>query len=272
VKGAYWDTEVKRAQMQGLSGYPVYTRKCNTDVSYLACARKIIEAPDAFYGQFATHNAHTVASILERVKPGQPFEFQRLHGMGEDLYGEVTLAMGHPCRVYAPVGSHEDLLPYLVRRLLENGANTSFVNRIADSAIPVEAVVADPVQIASANAMAANPKIPLPRQLYADRKNSAGFAFADEAAAAPILAQIARHAARTDHRAAPLVDGKSLAARRSKRATRRPAARSGAWWRRMNAPWKRRSRPRCAHACRMPSRAPSRSSRRRSASKRSAHR
>ncbi len=161
VKGAYWDTEVKRAQVQGLSGYPVYTRKANTDVSYLACAAKIIAAPDAFYGQFATHNAHTLASVLERVAPGQAFEFQRLHGMGEDLYGQVV-TQGRACRVYAPVGSYEDLLPYLVRRLLENGANTSFVNRIADEAIPVEQVVADPVAIATSQGPAANPKIPLP--------------------------------------------------------------------------------------------------------------
>jgi RHH-type proline utilization regulon transcriptional repressor/proline dehydrogenase/delta 1-pyrroline-5-carboxylate dehydrogenase len=195
VKGAYWDSEVKRAQMQGLSGYPVFTRKANTDVSYLACARRIIEAPDAFYGQFATHNAHTVSTVIERMPKGQPFEFQRLHGMGEDLYDEVT-RMGHACRVYAPVGSHEDLLPYLVRRLLENGANTSFVNRIADESVPIESVVADPVAAAEANARAANPRIPMPRSLYGDRANSAGFAFADEAASAPVMAQIASFAAR----------------------------------------------------------------------------
>jgi RHH-type proline utilization regulon transcriptional repressor/proline dehydrogenase/delta 1-pyrroline-5-carboxylate dehydrogenase len=195
VKGAYWDSEVKRAQMQGLTGYPVYTRKANTDVSYLACARRMIEAPDAFYGQFATHNAQTVATILERMPAGQPFEFQRLHGMGEDLYDEVT-RMGHACRVYAPVGSHEDLLPYLVRRLLENGANTSFVNRIADASIPVESVIADPIAVAQSNRAAANPKIPLPGNLYGDRANSAGFVFADEAASAPVLAKIASFAAR----------------------------------------------------------------------------
>jgi RHH-type proline utilization regulon transcriptional repressor/proline dehydrogenase/delta 1-pyrroline-5-carboxylate dehydrogenase len=201
VKGAYWDSEVKRAQMQGLSGYPVYTRKANTDVSYLACARRIIEAPDAFYGQFATHNAHTVATIIERMPAGQPFEFQRLHGMGDDLYDEVT-RVGHACRVYAPVGSHEDLLPYLVRRLLENGANTSFVNRIADSTIAVESVVADPVGAAQSNATAANPKIPLPRDLYGDRVNSAGFVFADEAASSPVLAKIASFASRPLERVA----------------------------------------------------------------------
>ncbi|HEY4999980.1 MAG TPA: proline dehydrogenase family protein, partial [Usitatibacter sp.] len=161
VKGAYWDSEVKRAQTQGLAGYPVYTRKANTDVSYLACAAKILAAPEAFYGQFATHNAHTVATVLERAGAGQPFEFQRLHGMGEELYAQV-IGEGHACRVYAPVGSHEDLLPYLVRRLLENGANTSFVNRIADPAIPVESVIADPIASVQTQDAAANPKIPLP--------------------------------------------------------------------------------------------------------------
>ena len=197
VKGAYWDSEVKRAQMQGLSGYPVFTRKANTDLSYLACAAKMIAAKDAFYGQFATHNAHTVATILERMPKGQPFEFQRLHGMGEDLYEQVVAA-GHACRVYAPVGSHEDLLPYLVRRLLENGANTSFVNRIADPSIPVESVIADPVATVAAQSSAANPKIVLPAALYGDRINSSGFAFADEAVSAPIVAQIQALAAKND--------------------------------------------------------------------------
>jgi len=197
VKGAYWDSEVKRAQMQGLAGYPVFTRKANTDVSYLACAAKMIEAADAFYGQFATHNAHTVATILERMPAGQPFEFQRLHGMGEDLYEQVVAA-GHACRVYAPVGSHEDLLPYLVRRLLENGANTSFVNRIADEAVPIDSVIADPVAIVEANAQAANPRIPLPAMIYGDRANSSGFAFADEAVSAPIVAEIQAIAAKPD--------------------------------------------------------------------------
>jgi len=205
VKGAYWDTEVKRSQVQGLEGYPVYTRKANTDVSYLACAARMIAARDAFYPQFATHNAHTVATILERMPQGQPFEFQRLHGMGEDLYDQVVAA-GHACRVYAPVGSHEDLLPYLVRRLLENGANTSFVNRIADDSVPVESVVADPVPIVESQGPAANPKIPLPAALYGDRANSSGFAFADEARSAPILARIQGFAERSDLHAAPIVE------------------------------------------------------------------
>ena len=210
VKGAYWDAEIKRAQVQGLAGYPVYTRKCNTDVSYLACAAKILAAPDAFYGQFATHNAHTVASVLARAAPGQPFEFQRLHGMGEDLY-DAVVGEGHACRVYAPVGSHEDLLPYLVRRLLENGANTSFVNRIADPAIAVETVIADPVAIAASNETAANPKIPLPHAIYPDRLNSAGFAWADESASAPVLAALEPRLARDDHVARPLVGGREIA-------------------------------------------------------------
>jgi RHH-type proline utilization regulon transcriptional repressor/proline dehydrogenase/delta 1-pyrroline-5-carboxylate dehydrogenase len=206
VKGAYWDTEVKRAQVQGLAGYPVFTRKCNTDVSYLACARRILEAPEAFYGQFATHNAHTVATILERSGAFRAFEFQRLHGMGEDLYDEVVAA-GHACRVYAPVGSHEDLLPYLVRRLLENGANTSFVNRIADPAVAIENVVADPVALAASRDGAGNPRIPLPSALYGDRRNSSGIAFADEAASAPLLAGLAPLVERTDFAAAPIVSG-----------------------------------------------------------------
>ncbi len=210
VKGAYWDSEIKRAQVQGLAGYPVYTRKCNTDVSYLACAARILGAPDAFYAQFATHNAHTVASVTARAAPGQAFEFQRLHGMGEDLY-DAVLAEGFACRVYAPVGSHEDLLPYLVRRLLENGANTSFVNRIADRAIPIETVVADPVAIAASQAQAANPRIPLPAGIYPDRRNSMGFAWADESASAPVLAALEPLLARDDWRAAPLVAGRAIA-------------------------------------------------------------
>ena len=215
VKGAYWDSEIKRAQMLGLAGYPVFTRKANTDVSYLACARRILSAPEAFYGQFATHNAHTVAAILERAQGVKAFEFQRLHGMGEDLYDEVIREAQVACRVYAPVGSHEDLLPYLVRRLLENGANTSFVNRIADPAIPIESVVADPVAIATANRTAANPKIPLPRDLYGDRVNSGGLVFADEAVSGPFLAALEPALARSDHLAVPIVAGEPLGGKRT---------------------------------------------------------
>ncbi len=139
VKGAYWDSEVKRAQIDGHTGYPVYTRKAHTDVAYLACAQRILAHGEVFYPQFATHNAHTIAAIFHLAQ-GQPFEYQRLHGMGADLYAEVLPAerLNAACRIYAPVGSHEDLLPYLVRRLLENGANTSFVNRIVDDNVPID--------------------------------------------------------------------------------------------------------------------------------------
>jgi RHH-type proline utilization regulon transcriptional repressor/proline dehydrogenase/delta 1-pyrroline-5-carboxylate dehydrogenase len=182
VKGAYWDSEVKRAQIDGHRGYPVFTRKHNTDLSYLACARRLLAYRELFYPQFATHNAHTIACI-HHMAQGQPFEFQRLHGMGGDLYDEVVPAerLNVPCRVYAPVGSHEDLLPYLVRRLLENGANTSFVNRIVDAAVPAEALIEDPVELAKKTEPKSHPKIPLPINLYGSaRQNSRGINFASD--------------------------------------------------------------------------------------------
>ena len=188
VKGAYWDSEIKRAQVDGLDGFPVFTRKIYTDVSYLACARKLLAAPDAVYPQFATHNAQTLASVLVFAGPdfyrGQ-YEFQCLHGMGEPLYEEVVGRdkLNRPCRVYAPVGSHETLLAYLVRRLLENGANTSFVNRIADASVAIDDLVADPVEAARAIQPLGAPhdKIAAPRDLYApDRVNSRGLDFSDE--------------------------------------------------------------------------------------------
>ncbi len=153
VKGAYWDTEIKRAQVQGLDSYPVFTRKAHTDVSYLACAQRMLGSAGkngALFPMFATHNAHSAAAIVERATQDgiapDAFEFQRLHGMGEALYDEIVSAdkLDIACRVYAPVGSHQDLLPYLVRRLLENGANTSFVNRIGDATVPIADIVADP--------------------------------------------------------------------------------------------------------------------------------
>jgi RHH-type transcriptional regulator, proline utilization regulon repressor / proline dehydrogenase / delta 1-pyrroline-5-carboxylate dehydrogenase len=153
VKGAYWDTEIKRAQERGLDGYPVYTRKASTDLGYLVCVRRLLAAGDRIYPQFATHNAHTVAAVIELADARRDLEFQRLHGMGETLYRQIVgphSAVGIPCRVYAPVGTHEDLLAYLVRRLLENGANTSFVNRIADSVRPAAEVIADPLVIVPA--------------------------------------------------------------------------------------------------------------------------
>ena len=190
VKGAYWDSEIKRAQVDGQSDYPVYTRKPHTDVSYLACARKLLAAPDAIYPQFATHNAHSVAAIVQMAgpeswAPGQ-YEFQCLHGMGEPLYEQIVsgqLGPQRPCRIYAPVGTHETLLAYLVRRLLENGANTSFVNRIADADVPIEELIADPVAQVEAELPvgAPHPRIPLPQALYgAERGNSSGMDLSDE--------------------------------------------------------------------------------------------
>ncbi|GAB4198025.1 MAG: bifunctional proline dehydrogenase/L-glutamate gamma-semialdehyde dehydrogenase PutA [Wenzhouxiangellaceae bacterium] len=194
VKGAYWDTEIKLAQVEGWPGYPVFTRKSNTDLSYLACADRIFHHGRAFYPQFATHNAHTIAAIAaiaqhhgvsgQRTEADEapPFEYQRLHGMGEDLYAEVHADSRYvnACRVYAPVGSHEDLLPYLVRRLLENGANTSFVNRVTDDNLPVEEVVEDPLAQVRELEQIPHPAIAQPRHLYGERLNSAGILWADE--------------------------------------------------------------------------------------------
>jgi RHH-type proline utilization regulon transcriptional repressor/proline dehydrogenase/delta 1-pyrroline-5-carboxylate dehydrogenase len=177
VKGAYWDSEVKRAQVAGLSGYPVYTTKAATDLSYLVCARTLLGAAPALYGQFATHNAHTLAAIRVMAKQaGLSPEYQRLHGMGEALYAGARERYGDfPLRVYAPVGSHEDLLPYLVRRLLENGANTSFVHALLDERTPVEKVVTDPISTVEATGGAPHARIPLPMDLYGPtRRNSTG--------------------------------------------------------------------------------------------------
>src|SRR5690554_701698 len=195
VKGAYWDSEIKRAQIDGLEDYPVFTRKVYTDVSFLACARKLLAVPDAIYPQFATHNAHTLAAVYylagQNYYPGQ-YEFQCLHGMGEPLYEQVVGKtadgkLNRPCRIYAPVGTHETLLAYLVRRLLENGANTSFVNRIADTSIPLETLVEDPAVTIAAMAEQEgsvglpHPRIPLPRALYgAVRRNSRGIDLSNE--------------------------------------------------------------------------------------------
>src|SRR6266568_5650171 len=182
VKGAYWDSEIKRAQERGLDFYPVFTRKVATDVSYLACAKRMLDAGGVFYPQFATHNAHTLAAIIELAGTRRDWEFQRLHGMGEALYGEIVGPdkLNRPCRVYAPVGSHEDLLAYLVRRLLENGANTSFVNRIVDEREPIDDIVDDPIAQLSRLPVKPHPRIPLPRDLFQPvRRNSQGLDLAD---------------------------------------------------------------------------------------------
>ncbi len=177
VKGAYWDTEIKRAQVNGLSGFPVFTRKASTDVSYLACARRLLGMRDRVYPQFATHNAHTMAAVLHLAGEDRDgFEFQRLHGMGEALHDIVRDQVGTRCRIYAPVGTHEDLLAYLVRRLLENGANSSFVNQIVDAAVSPEEIARDPVAAVGALDAVPNPRIPPPRDLYAPgRRNSRGY-------------------------------------------------------------------------------------------------
>ena len=187
VKGAYWDAEIKRAQVDGQADFPVYTRKVHTDVAYIACARRLLAARTAVFPQFATHNAQTLATILRMAGPDfspGDYEFQCLHGMGEPLYDEVVgpEKLNRPCRIYAPVGTHETLLAYLVRRLLENGANSSFVNRIANPDVPIDAIIADPVAEVMAMAVPGSPHplIAHPRALYPDRRNSAGLDLADE--------------------------------------------------------------------------------------------
>jgi RHH-type proline utilization regulon transcriptional repressor/proline dehydrogenase/delta 1-pyrroline-5-carboxylate dehydrogenase len=201
VKGAYWDSEIKRAQVDGQDGFPVFTRKIYSDVSYLACAKKLLAAPDAVFPQFATHNAQTLASIAvlggAEYHKGQ-YEFQCLHGMGEPLYEEVVgpQKLGRPCRIYAPVGTHETLLAYLVRRLLENGANSSFVNRIADPDVAVDELIADPVVLARAVSPPGAPheRITPPEALFPGRKNSKSFDFSSESALADLAPALAESA------------------------------------------------------------------------------
>ena len=194
VKGAYWDSEIKWAQERGLAEYPVFTRKANTDVSYLACLRWLLAEGEIFYPQFATHNAHTIASA-HAVAPWTGFEFQRLHGMAEATYGQVIGqgdgALARPCRIYAPVGGHEDLLPYLVRRLLENGANTSFINRLADDDTSIEAIIRDPVEAAEGVVPSRNPAIPRPADIFQpERRNSGGVALWETASREALLADM----------------------------------------------------------------------------------
>jgi RHH-type proline utilization regulon transcriptional repressor/proline dehydrogenase/delta 1-pyrroline-5-carboxylate dehydrogenase len=182
IKGAYWDSEIKESQVQSYEGYPVFTRKLATDVSFLACAKYILANVDAIYPQFATHNAYSAAAVLEMAGQYRDFEFQCLHGMGFSLYDEIVGEdkLNIPARVYAPVGGHEDLLAYLVRRLLENGANTSFVNRIVDKTSPIEDMVSDPIAKMQQIPHKPHPKIPLPQDLYGEkRKNSAGLDFSN---------------------------------------------------------------------------------------------
>ena len=214
VKGAYWDTEIKRAQERGLADYPVFSRKAMTDLCYLDCVRKLLAARPRLYPQFATHNALTVASVIEDAGDTHDYEFQRLHGMGEALYHALlTESPELTCRVYAPVGGYSDLLAYLVRRLLENGANSSFVSFAADPSVPLETVLRRPQSWIGGANKARHPHIPLPRDLFgAERRNSAGLEFGDAAAVATLLAEIG--ASRRTVEAAPLVDGVALAGRK----------------------------------------------------------
>jgi RHH-type proline utilization regulon transcriptional repressor/proline dehydrogenase/delta 1-pyrroline-5-carboxylate dehydrogenase len=219
VKGAYWDSEIKKAQIEGMTDYPVFTRKVHTDLSYIACAKKLLAAPEQIYPQFATHNAQTLATIYEMANPekyyvGQ-YEFQCLHGMGEPLYEQVVgekqdKNLGVPCRIYAPVGNHETLLAYLVRRLLENGANTSFVNRIADKSLAIDDLIENPTQTILSSAKRENIvgqkhlSIPLPAELYGQlRANSKGLDLANDSALIH-LNQTAQQFAKHQWSAAPM--------------------------------------------------------------------
>ncbi len=211
VKGAYWDTEIKLAQELGVNGFPVYTRKVNTDVSYMACAQLLMDKRDRIYPQFATHNAHTCAAVVAMAgNDKQSFEFQRLHGMGESLHGIVMESEGTRCRIYAPVGAHRDLLAYLVRRLLENGANSSFVNQIVDTTIPASEIAQDPVsEVLALGGKIANPNIRLPGDLFApERANSRGYRVNEPASILPLLAEREKWADATWD-AAPMLAGSS---------------------------------------------------------------
>jgi RHH-type proline utilization regulon transcriptional repressor/proline dehydrogenase/delta 1-pyrroline-5-carboxylate dehydrogenase len=213
VKGAYWDTEVKRAQERGLADYPVFTRKPMTDLCYLVATRRLLAARPHLFPQFATHNALTVASVIEDAGGVTGYEFQRLHGMGEVLYDALLAELPDAaCRIYAPVGGHRDLLAYLVRRLLENGANSSFVSAAADSAVPIATLLERPQRAIAQARQARHPRIPLPRALYSpQRRNSVGLEFGDRAALQEFLAEIDRTGSRPEAR--PLVNGSELPGR-----------------------------------------------------------
>ncbi|MDX1721739.1 MAG: bifunctional proline dehydrogenase/L-glutamate gamma-semialdehyde dehydrogenase PutA [Pseudomonas sp.] len=215
VKGAYWDTEIKQCQVQGLDGYPVFTRKEGTDTSYLACARFLLSdfARGVIYPQFASHNAHTVSCILSMAAENQQpreFEFQRLHGMGDALYDTVLEKHGKTVRIYAPVGAHKDLLPYLVRRLLENGANSSFVHQLVDPSTPIESLLDHPVTLLRKFKTLANDKIPLPPALFgAARKNSQGLNMNIQHSFAELELAYKPHLNRQWH-ATPVINGQTL--------------------------------------------------------------
>jgi RHH-type transcriptional regulator, proline utilization regulon repressor / proline dehydrogenase / delta 1-pyrroline-5-carboxylate dehydrogenase len=214
VKGAYWDSEIKRSQERGLEGYPVYTRKVTTDVAYLACAGSLFKHLDAILPQFATHNAHSIASILELAPAGAVYEFQRLHGMGRLLYAEAARQIANfpQVRVYAPVGEHKDLLAYLVRRLLENGANTSFVNRFMDEQVAVADIVRDPISELERLETYPHSRLPNPVALYANRRNSLGIDIGNPLSLEALRAGLASRRS-AEHTAGPIINGALAAGR-----------------------------------------------------------
>ena len=211
VKGAYWDSEIKRAQVDGMPGYPVFTRKVYTDVAYLACAKAMLAAPDALYPQFASHNAFTIAAIRTLAGDAR-YEFQCLHGMGESIYDRLAADGGldRACRIYAPVGSHETLLAYLVRRLLENGANSSFVNRIVDPAVSIAWLVEDPVALAARTGGAPHANLPSPAEILPGRRNSQGVDLADDVVLHALARELA--AVPAQYEAGPLLAGAATGA------------------------------------------------------------
>jgi RHH-type proline utilization regulon transcriptional repressor/proline dehydrogenase/delta 1-pyrroline-5-carboxylate dehydrogenase len=213
IKGAYWDSEIKCAQELGLSGYPVFTRKSYTDVCYLACAQKLLSKVNHFYPCFGTHNAYTFATIIELADKDHPgFEFQRLHGMGEDLYDYAMseLATSISCRIYAPVGKRSDLLPYLVRRLLENGANSSFVNQINDPNVKIEELVSDPLEKAKSLEYERHQNIPLPQDIFGEeRKNSLLMDISDSITVSQ-FANVIKKFSEKKWQVGPIIDGKAL--------------------------------------------------------------
>lgn len=211
VKGAYWDAEIKLSQVQGQIDYPVFTRKNSTDVSYLACAKKLLAQPQCFYSQFGTHNAYSVAAIMELAGSNTEFEFQCLHGMGRPLYDQIVDAkqFNRPTRIYAPVGTHKDLLGYLVRRLLENGANSSFVNKLADDTTPVENIIIDPVARIAALTHFPHPRIPKPKDIYTDWQNSQGIDLSNADERVKLIRELSE-ASNEIWVAASIVNGKHL--------------------------------------------------------------
>ena len=209
IKGAYWDSEIKISQERGLVDYPVFTRKRSTDVSFLACARKLLQHQKQFFPQFATHNAYSAAAILEIVGQRHDFEFQCLHGMGRPLYDEIVgvKKLNIPCRVYAPVGGHEDLLAYLVRRLLENGANSSFVNRIANNKEPIDHLIIAPTIQVAQDEPKRNPRIPLPANIYHERTNSRGIDLTNTNELKPLIDAMEKACEGMPLQAGPMVNG-----------------------------------------------------------------